>query len=437
MMTKKTIFGLSLSTLMFVVGCGHSAKKSNGSGANSESSVSTSQVLEMTPADQKYFSEVFNQPANDAVEAIRMAFETYVHTYLLTVADMEKFDARLNTIFKDKNRLADIDILADSSYIRLMARRIELDQQKRQLQLVYGRLTEMAMDPTLETNDRAHARKIRLQVHRYLREKSSRFEMLALAPVVLELAQVEDQVNQVLSRKPALNDADGQRRAPELDGKIVELAGRPYQLHLNHGAAITNQVRGLKGSGDESTVQKLQAQIENEFLQAPIGAPVSDLNLNRGPQSASINGANSGRLTGFEFPRGSFVLTFGQASSQQDFEALQKELEKSKVAATFLEASRANALESSNIVSGVPKVNGRPMQILWNVDALSWLDNNPERIADRVYKQAVIQGRGIIYFDQVRDHTVKASQRLISKFHDGRVQLQKLDDVLGEIHASH
>ncbi len=50
---------------------------------------------------------------------------------------------------------------------------------------------------------------------------------------------------------------------------------------------------------------------------------------------------------------------------------------------------------------------------LWNVDSLDWQDKNPASVAERVRKQMVKLGRGIVLFHDIQGHTADASALLL------------------------
>jgi len=52
------------------------------------------------------------------------------------------------------------------------------------------------------------------------------------------------------------------------------------------------------------------------------------------------------------------------------------------------------------------------ISVLWNVDSLDWADKDPASVAERVRKQMVQLGRGIVLFHDIQGHTADASARL-------------------------
>ncbi len=52
------------------------------------------------------------------------------------------------------------------------------------------------------------------------------------------------------------------------------------------------------------------------------------------------------------------------------------------------------------------------VSVLWNVDSLDWQDKNPASVAERVRKQMVKLGRGIVLFHDIQGHTADASALL-------------------------
>lgn len=54
------------------------------------------------------------------------------------------------------------------------------------------------------------------------------------------------------------------------------------------------------------------------------------------------------------------------------------------------------------------------VSVVWNVDSLDWADKNPKNVAERVRKQMLKAGRGIVLFHDIHPHTAMASQTLFS-----------------------
>ena len=53
------------------------------------------------------------------------------------------------------------------------------------------------------------------------------------------------------------------------------------------------------------------------------------------------------------------------------------------------------------------------VSVLWNVDSLDWADKNAASVAERVRKQMVKLGRGVVLFHDIQGHTADASSLLL------------------------
>ncbi len=74
------------------------------------------------------------------------------------------------------------------------------------------------------------------------------------------------------------------------------------------------------------------------------------------------------------------------------------------------------------------------IHVLWNVDSLDWADKNANSVAERVRKQMNKSGGGIILFHDIQSHTAKATEILLSKI--GRVRFVTIDEAVEDLNAS-
>ncbi len=52
------------------------------------------------------------------------------------------------------------------------------------------------------------------------------------------------------------------------------------------------------------------------------------------------------------------------------------------------------------------------VSVMWNVDSLDWADKNVDSVVERVRKQMVKTGRGIVLFHDIQSHTASVTERL-------------------------
>ncbi len=52
------------------------------------------------------------------------------------------------------------------------------------------------------------------------------------------------------------------------------------------------------------------------------------------------------------------------------------------------------------------------VSVMWNVDSLDWADKNVDSVVERVRKQMVKAGRGIVLFHDIQSHTASVTEKL-------------------------
>lgn len=77
------------------------------------------------------------------------------------------------------------------------------------------------------------------------------------------------------------------------------------------------------------------------------------------------------------------------------------------------------------------------ISVIWNVDSLDWADRNASSVAERVRKQMVKLGHGIVLFHDIQPHTASASQKVFSAFKNSKLRFVTLPQIVNELNASH
>lgn len=77
----------------------------------------------------------------------------------------------------------------------------------------------------------------------------------------------------------------------------------------------------------------------------------------------------------------------------------------------------------------------RLISVLWNVDSLDWADKNPVSVAERVRKQMLKLGRGIVLFHDIQAHTATATDRLLRALAGSRLTYKTVPEVVEQING--
>jgi len=74
---------------------------------------------------------------------------------------------------------------------------------------------------------------------------------------------------------------------------------------------------------------------------------------------------------------------------------------------------------------------GGMIHAMWNVDSLDWQDKNPHSIFERVKKQMVVNGRGIVLFHDIHAQSVEATKLVVDYIKErGDWQVLPLDEIV-------
>lgn len=102
-------------------------------------------------------------------------------------------------------------------------------------------------------------------------------------------------------------------------------------------------------------------------------------------------------------------------SKQLDYEINQAAIDFSKVVGkepSFFRCPYGACAMNSPIRQMIAKRN--MMHVFWNVDSLDWQDKNAQSVFDRVKKQMLVLGKGIVLFHDIHPQSVEATKLLLA-----------------------
>lgn len=76
------------------------------------------------------------------------------------------------------------------------------------------------------------------------------------------------------------------------------------------------------------------------------------------------------------------------------------------------------------------------ISVLWNADSLDWADKDPASVSERVRKQMLQLGRGIVLFHDIQAHTADASARLFKAVEKSGYRYVTLPEALEQLNKS-
>jgi hypothetical protein len=444
--------------LLFAWGCSHTSSKSKNAIAEGE--------LAAQMREQEDFQRKFRAPAAEAVQEINGELELYMQMHFAAIAEMEKFDKQLTDYEKQwkKNGEA-FDPLADASYGRLLAYRKAIEDRRRHIRHTYTKLTEIQMNQKSTPEDRIQARKIRMQMHRFVREKRNKPEILALIPVIQDMTWTRQEVIEEFKKTQSLSEVEANRRGDDILGMVPKT--------LQDTAATYSQVGSQVSWTAREALKNLAPEIVSELdrIQEEFAVAMRDRLNDRVPQWTPVFPSSErwGNLVGTELPRDAWVITYNCDEKTPYRSELFNEISKREMKASFFMAKndswtwaplkmdpaspgqvvgRAVASvsgEGSNVIQylrlplGVgindPRVREtlkqqKAVHVAWNADGLDWLDYNPKSVSDRLQKQMRIHGRGIVLMHGEFTHSLQATKMMFDYMKKEKLSTVTLDDVV-------
>lgn len=237
-----------------------------------------------------------------------------------------------------------------------------------------------------------------------------------------------------------------------------------------------------------------------EATAAGISSGIRELSAGRDPQSDGIypDPGPHGNISGFEFPRGTWALTFDDGPLPRYSQSVLANLKAHGIKATVFEVARmaerfpemsiayrdygmtmgnhsythpeltklssdgihhevADAESSlASILGFRPRFFRLPygaglhtprvrqaiadqgmIDVFWTVDSLDWQDHDPVSIAERVRKQMRQYGRGIILFHDIHPQSVTASRLVMDELVAEHDRVVTLEEIVDELNGGH
>lgn len=75
------------------------------------------------------------------------------------------------------------------------------------------------------------------------------------------------------------------------------------------------------------------------------------------------------------------------------------------------------------------------ISVMWNVDSLDWADKNAASVAERVRKQMVKLGRGIVLFHDIQGHTADATALLFKAVEKSKFRYVTIPQIVSQING--
>jgi peptidoglycan/xylan/chitin deacetylase (PgdA/CDA1 family) len=239
-------------------------------------------------------------------------------------------------------------------------------------------------------------------------------------------------------------------------------------------------------------------ELHADFLQAL--TPLTENDLNREPQAETLrfypSSGSHGSISGIEYPKGTWSLTFDDGPSTKYTPMVLKNLKDHGLHSTFFELAtnvdsdkktslsvlnagmemanhsythpqlpkmddahlRHEVVDSTRVEVKVwgeahrPKLFRCPygagltikrvrdmiaqqgfIHVFWNVDTLDWQDKNPESILARAKKEMAIEGGGIILFHDIHPQSVEASRMVMDWIKEKGYRHMLVGDAVNEL----
>lgn len=414
----------------------------------------------MTPQQTQELKALLQMPAPDAVAALEADFERYVTLFSQGLYELKRFDedlAKLNV----KDGEAAPDPKGFESYHRLVVLRAAIAAQRRHLEATYAQLTLWAHTNEPNSESRTPARKLRLQIHRYLTSQRYKPPMLALAPLVTEFQALRE--NPVTpgvlpGRGLALQDGPEKRRAGDLDPELIRMSQQLTYLSGQWSAALGDRGRSTPLFPEvtenlNSAVVSLRAPASGEVgieLSETPSSPwgrdgwgfavgdgpvekeqrealewmqtkklnviylVSSRYLRRQPNlysELSQKGMNLGVAPATAHPLWpsptANELRWEVGASRREVEAVSSQKPQ------WVGSALPVALRTSDELKFVSSLGLNSLP--WTVDAVDDLDFNPDSIARRVQNQMRLRDNGVIRITSLRQPAAVAIRRIVER----------------------
>ncbi len=459
--------------------------------AHKESSVSTStrDTASVSYKDdlERSFQLLFEGPKDVASKELNDLMASALRNYLRGQLDLQRFDRRLDQAVRESKK-SQIDIMADPTYVRMVARWIVTQRLHEKIIYTYESLIRKQLGKGVSKEDRLRAQQLRLQMMRILNDKQDYYQLIALAPLVREFANARLEIIAELKEQDNLEASEAPRMKGDISESIIKKVEK-YPQEAPRFVGITYKAANSLTANEADELQMREAQeVAERYLRDRMTNQVSQgLPIRPSPE-------REGSISGSTFPEGTWALTYDDGPSHILSMTLFDELSKRGLKATFFWLQQnvnadPNMLELLNrvgmkvgshsyshpnmlrvdqrtrkheIYDAVDDLNklwqsqskqtvkfyrlpyGAGMNdgeirrmiasknlvnVFWNVDSLDWQDRNPATIIERIKKQMAVQKRGIILMHDVHASSVAAAPLLYDHLKKVGAKVQLLEDI--------
>lgn len=388
----------------------------------------------------------------------------------------------------DRNLDAGDTLWKNPSYPRLLAWRSLSRQVEEKLTYFYDRLLEVRTGaPADSPGFRAAGEALAGFTRSFRRAAGS--DRLALAPLAEELQPVAGHYY----RTGLLRD-HGPDPDPGLGNCLIQSPDQLKTLVADPGVKAELNAKTQWFGKNESPVNRLISATADD-----IAAGIHELTGGRDPQSAAFypDAGPHGNITGYEFPRGTWALTFDDGPLPRYSQIVLANLKEHGIKATVFElAGMARQFPAMSLAyrdygmtmgnhsfthpvlpklsdaglrhevadaeSALASILGfRPrffrlpygaglhvqrvrqmiadqkmIDVFWTVDSLDWQDHDPVSIADRVRKQMRQYGRGIILFHDIHPQSVAGSKLVMDDLVAGHYRVVTIEEIVNELNGA-
>jgi peptidoglycan/xylan/chitin deacetylase (PgdA/CDA1 family) len=442
---------------------------------------------------QRFFDGLWG--SIDPAREVERNLERLVRMYYRSERQLRNFDAELDQELAANRKHT--HLLAEmNSYPEMLAHWELTHRALQRVTFAYDQLLEIRAENEKESSDYQRAEKALQSFHQYI-QRAKGSDRLALHALSVELKEVFD-------RYAEEGYAPRIRNAPHPFGNAL-FEGREKVGEFSRKAEVQNELnqkslRTEELEEDDFDVElgKKLNELHADFLQAL--TPLTENDLNREPQAETLrfypSSGSHGSISGIEYPKGTWSLTFDDGPSTKYTPMVLKNLKDHGLHSTFFELAtnvdsdkktslsvlnagmemanhsythpqlpkmddahlRHEVVDSTRVEVKVwgeahrPKLFRCPygagltikrvrdmiaqqgfIHVFWNVDTLDWQDKNPESILARAKKEMAIEGGGIILFHDIHPQSVEASRMVMDWIKEKGYRHMLVGDAVNEL----
>jgi peptidoglycan/xylan/chitin deacetylase (PgdA/CDA1 family) len=441
----------------------------------------------------KYFDVLWG--SIDPSREVERNLEQLVRMYYRAERQLRAFDAELDQELaanrKHKHLLAEMN-----SYSEMLAHWELSHRALQKISFVYDQLLEIRAENEKDSDDYKRAERALQSIHQFFQHAKGS-DRLALHSVSLELKNVFDQY-------AAEGNAPKIRNAPYPFANTL-FEGREKVGEFSRKSEVQNELiqksvntEALEEDEFDVELNKSLGDLHAGFRQSLM--PLTENEPGREPQAENLrfypSSGSHGSISGVEYPKGTWSLTFDDGPSTKYTPMVLKNLKDHGLHSTFFELAtnvdsdkktslavlnagmemanhsythpqlpklddahlRHQIVDSTYVEVKVWGEDHRPklfrcpygagltvkrvrdaiaqqgfIHVFWNVDTLDWQDKNPESILTRAKKEMAVEGGGIILFHDIHPQSVEASRMTMDWIKQKGYRHMLVGDVIKEL----